>query len=93
MKTIVIQIGNSDNKLTQADWSSYCALIKSSVLHHAEQVHFTGFSSPDAAWQNACYVAEFEESAMPLFKKQVEEIRKQFKQESVAWLEGETIFV
>lgn len=93
MKTVVIQIGNSDNKLTQADWSSYCFLIRAAILRYAETVHFSGFSLPDAAWQNACYVAEFEESTVVLFKSQVEELRKQFRQESVAWLEGETTFV
>lgn len=92
-KTVVIQIGNSDDKLKQSEWSVFVSSIDEKVREIAYQVHFSGHSYGAAIWQNACWVIEMEESFVPFFLKELTLIRERFKQDSVAVTIGETIFV
>jgi len=54
VKTVVIQIGNSDDKLTQLEWAKFVNDIKHLVNNHAKEVHFFGGSSNWENWQNTC---------------------------------------
>ena len=92
MRTITIQIGNSDDKLTQKEWSSFYWEIASAVLA-AGGVHFAGTSPSFEPWQNACWVVVVDDSKVAALREQVVTIRTKFRQESVAWTEGETAFV
>lgn len=40
MKTATIQIGNSDDKLTQSEWSDFVSAIKDAVQRFSERIHF-----------------------------------------------------
>lgn len=42
MKTVTIQIGNSDNRLTQVEWSEYVEKVNNLVRDCAYAVHFNG---------------------------------------------------
>ena len=87
---VCIQIGNSDNKLLQDEWSNYCKM----VLYLSEcygTVHFSGGSAIDAPWQNYCVCLYTEEPL--LLKGEIEHCRKIFRQDSVAWLQGHVEFV
>ena len=93
MKTITFQIGNSDDKLTQREWAAFVEDIDHEINVLAKHVHFCGFSLGDAAWQNACWVFELETARENELKTLVTEHRSRFKQDSVAWTEGQTVFV
>lgn len=56
MITYVVQIGNSDNKLSQAEWSLFVEGLAHLLANMSTHIHFFGFSSPAAAWQNCCAV-------------------------------------
>ena len=94
MKTYVIQIGNSDNKLTQNQWAHFAAGVHLAVSSHCRQIHFKGGSDWDAPWQNACWVCVpvSEESANLLLNDLVLEAARN-QQESIAVTVGETEFV
>lgn len=93
MKTITIQIGNSDDKLTQKEWSAFCEKVEDLINHDAEHCHFTGYSAGDAPWQNACYVVEVSPARLPIFKECLKLLRSGYDQDSIAWTEGITEFV
>jgi hypothetical protein len=59
---VYIRIRNSDDKLTQVEWSELCADMTELAADHA-QVHAAFFSRPDASWQDACWCVNFTEPA------------------------------
>lgn len=93
MTTVVIQIGNSDNKLTQSEWAHYCAHMGRAVKGSVRQVHFSGGSDWDAPWQNACWVCEVDREQVDSLRREVSRCGKNFGQESVAVTFGQTEFV
>jgi hypothetical protein len=95
MKTITVQIGNSDDKLTQNQWSDFVNKIDRAIQLAKARIHFMGGSYNDAPWQNFCWVFQLPEDnreSGSLFQH-LKLIRKDFQQDSLAWTEGETLFV
>jgi len=94
MKTLTIQIGNSDNKLTQSQWSNFCDAIDSLVTACAFHVHFKGFSPGDAPWQNACWVVVVDNDKLQAdLLPKLSRLSFRFLQDSIAVTIGETVFV
>ena len=97
MKTIALQIGNSDNKLSQRKWASFCNAIHRAITYHTsdviDSIHFSAPSVGWADWQNAAWVFSCPNSEIKALKERITEIRKEYEQDSAAWLEGETIFI
>lgn len=93
MKTVVIQIGNSDNKLTQNEWSHYAEYMRSAIAANVFRCHFSGGSDWDAPWQNACWVCEVDDKQSTGLIEAVKKCRQQFKQDSAAVTIGETLLV
>lgn len=93
MRTIILQIGNSDDKLSQAEWGAYCREMQAAIFGHAHQIHFSGGSEYHQTWQNACWVFEIVPAVADALRPLVVDIRAKYRQDSVAWTEGETAFV
>lgn len=85
MITVYVSIGNSDDHLTQADWSSYVQVVRNLLRQRADQVHGEWYSAPDAAYQNACFCAELNDADVPVVRQALTEVRKSWRQDSVAW--------
>ena len=88
--TVTIQIGNSDDKLTQPEWAAYVLAMRNHILTYAAQVHFFGAPANWERWQNVAWVVEVSENNTPGLKQAIEIVRKTFRQESVAWTDGTT---
>ncbi len=93
MKTIIIQIGNSDDKLSQARWSEFCRRVQAAVNVFAQQIHFAGGSDYHMPWQNACWVLQIGEAQAMALRDDLTVLRGEFEQDSIAWTEGETAFI
>lgn len=91
--TAVIQIGNSDDKLTQVEWAGYCAQMHQEVLLICTHVHFFGGCATHDEWQNVCWVLEIEKDCIGALKRVVSAIRKTWRQNSAAITLGSTKFV
>lgn len=91
MKTYVVQIGNSDDKLTQKKWSEFIEEVDDLILHWSYRTHFAGFSNPEAAWQNTCWV--FMIADPKRIKDGLQKIKAKYHQDSIAWTEGTTEFI
>ena len=82
MSTVVIQIGNSDDKLSQASWNKYVEGVRERLKAQIAEIHFDGSSPGDAPWQNHCFVAELED--VGLLRIELKWLACSFDQESVA---------
>jgi hypothetical protein len=93
-KTVVIQIGNSDDKLTQSEWAVFHYLVNNTIEDYAQEIHFVGHAAGNSPFQNACFVAVVESDyKLKELKEELKRIRAKYKQDSVAWMEGTTEFV
>ena len=102
MKTITLQIGNTDNKLTQQEWSRFVNSVDNYLnvsMQHYIKIHFSGGSNNSSPYQNFCWVFEktndeIEDYVLDTIKKQISNYAKEeYKQDSIAWTEGVTEFV
>jgi hypothetical protein len=91
MKTITLQIGNTDNKLTQIEWSDFVGDIAIMLEKLDAKIHFFGGPMNWEIWQNVAWVFEAQNDNM-IFQE-VKRIRRKFGQDSAAWTEGDTIFI
>ena len=94
MKTITVQIGNSDNKLSQREWASFCNAIHRAVVYYTfdivDGIHFSAPSVGWADWQNSAWVFECEDLEVEDLKTRLSIIRKEYKQDSIAFTPGKT---
>lgn len=97
---VYVSIGNSDDKLTQAEWAQFVRELDSSVRHHSgDRVHGAWLSESASPWQNACWCVEYAD--LDAWPTQVEEQKRwlarlahKFRQDSIAWAEvPETHFI
>ena len=101
MKTITLQIGNTDNKLTQQEWSCFVISVDNYLnvsMRPYIKIHFSGGSNNSSPYQNFCWVFEInyeiEDYVLDTIKKQISNYAKEeYKQDSIAWTEGVTEFV
>lgn len=93
MKTVTIQTGNTDNKLTQQEWAMLVKLLADQIRIYAKEIHFFGGAENWAMWQNAAWVILIAPPQLDVLKAKVKEVREECKQDSVAWTEGETLFI
>lgn len=91
MATLTICIGNSDDKLSQREWSWYWANTSSVVNRYAGHVHGEFLSQPSAAFQNACWVVEGELTEE--FLAELADMARHFRQDSIAVSVGSTVLV
>lgn len=95
--TITIQIGNTDDKLTQAEWSDYVTLVRDYIERYVEDraanVLFFGASANYERCQNAAWVVSITVEHEPLLRDDISTARRKFRQVSAAWTTGETSFV
>jgi len=90
-----VMAGNSDNKLTQQEWSEFVAELNVIVYRHERIRHFFGGSENWQPWQNVCWVSELYETPNILdsLKDALRDCRKKYRQDSVCVLAGEPMFV
>ena len=88
MITVYISIGNSDDKLTQANWSLYVANVRELLLLNASNTHGEWYSLPAAPFQNACFCIELPNTdAADRLKAGLGQWARSFRQDSIAWAE------
>lgn len=93
MPTVTIQIGNTDNKLTQREWAQFCEELRTLIREHSSDIFFQGGSTWDAPLQNACWVCEVDQASIVPLKTAIKPCREKFRQDAVAFSLGETDFV
>jgi len=91
--TAVVQIGNSDNKLTQQEWYGFQSSTFAWVCAVTSQIHFSGASPSLSQYQNACLAFEIEEDKLPALRASLAKVADHYRQDSIALTLGSTEFV
>lgn len=97
---VSFSIGNSDDKLPQAEWAQFVSDVHD-VVTVAEsagaRIHFMGCSPASAPWQNATWVLELDADATVIrstLRVCLAELCGKYRQNSIAWWEAhETEFI
>jgi len=83
-----ISIGNSDDKLSQYEWSCFTQEMDT-LIRNAMKVHFFGGGSTWMPWQNVAWIVELDDLDLyAALKQQITRIRKKYNQEAAFLLEG-----
>jgi len=93
MKTITVLIGNSDNKLSQKEWSEYWTEVCGTLSDFEIETHFSAGSHCHAPWQNIAWVMTIKDTDIQPLTNRLIEIRKRYNQDSIAILVGDTQFI
>lgn len=94
-----ISIGNSDDKLTQLEWSQFyrevdIAIRFSSKLMGSPRVHGQWVSAPTDPWQNACWCVDLTPGLAARLRRVLAVFADEYKQDSIAWADApETDFI
>lgn len=90
---VYISIGNSDDKLTQKEWTDFIADVDDDV-QGSGHIHGRWFSAPDVEWQSACWCVEIDESfnrgpevRAQRLKANLAVHARTYGQDSIAWAE------
>lgn len=91
MTTLYISIGNSDDKLTQKEWSEYCAellfIVESGMM---ERTYGVWYSAPDSKFQSMCVAVECPQERVMDLRFHLSELCKKYRQDSIALSYGQT---
>lgn len=91
-RTIIVQIGNSDNKLTQEEWSKFVTETRETITKICFEIHFDGGSRYDSQWQNVCFVGTSNIDDLTIHEH-LNILRTKYRQDSIALTIGDTILV
>lgn len=95
---VLISIGNSDDKLSQAEWSEFIyevrRILNSYDRENALIIHGEWFSAPDSPYQNANWCVEFPPDGNTYgLRRNLTDLRKRYRQDSIAWTQGPVEFI
>lgn len=99
---ILVSIGNSDDKLSQREWSRFIEDARHAIYYAVQAavalpaaVHGEWFSAPDSPWQNANWCVELVPGSLTYngLRRAMQELCKQYRQDSIAWTEGPVEFL
>lgn len=91
---LYVSIGNSDDKLPQAEWSEYVTEFCRTVRNYADEIHGEWYSAADSAYQNACMAIVVIPDDVNELRDKLYMLREEFEQNSIAWaVAPETEFI
>lgn len=91
---VYIGIGNSDDKLSQAQWSEFVTEVSYAIQqtggYPGGAVHGEWFSPCGARWQNACWCLQLPDNplAVEALKIHLRHLAGQYEQDSIAWAQA-----
>lgn len=88
--TVHVGIGNSDDKLSQRDYSAYIAAVDTTVRFYCGRFLGWWFSAPDAPWQNATVEFTISVAQVEKLRHELTEVRTRYRQDSLAWTQAPT---
>lgn len=90
---IYVSIGNSDDKLSQEEWSFFQKDVDDLIQDFSIAVFGSWVSLPRDPWQNACWAFECKPDEKAQLRIELFALAATFKQDSIAWCEGPTEFI
>lgn len=91
--SVYISIGNSDDRLSQAEWSAFVGDVNEAIGSYAIERHGKWMSLPHSPWQNACWCVEVSDKAKLFLRDALARLATKYRQDSIAWAVAETEFL
>lgn len=98
-QVVYITIGNTDDKLTQGEWSEFVGAVGVAVSRVSGlpggAIHGAWHSLPDRPWQNACWCIDLPTAAahVDMLRMRLGQLARKYRQDSIAWSVAETEFI
>jgi hypothetical protein len=90
---VYVGIGNSDDKLSQKDWSEFIIRTES-LCEQAGKVIGVWFSHPVSDWQNACFcIQNVKPSRGIWFRGALRALATDFRQDTISYAEAMTVLL
>jgi hypothetical protein len=98
MPTIYVSIGNSDDKLTQAQWSEFVKDFNNLILAweasgRVVEIHGRWASDSTSHWQNAAWCFDSHGQSEAFMQQDLQALAAKYNQDSIAWAVAETTFI
>lgn len=94
MITICVEIGNSDDQLSQQLWATFCADTAGEIEDAAVQVFGVRYSGADSPYQNACWHFSARLIDCDAIMEGLRSVAYNYGQDSIAWsVIAETEFI
>lgn len=90
---VYVSIGNSDDKLSQQQWSQFCLRLSTEVRQLVDDVFGEWYSAPDAPYQNMCMGFMVAMHRVESMKAALERMRVEFGQDSIVWAPAVPMFL
>jgi len=89
---VYVSIGNSDDKLTQLEWSEYWHAVDRELKFWG-RLHGVWLAVNNTPYQNAVWACEIKEVYRAQMREGLRKIMTRYNQDAIAWFEGKTDFV
>lgn len=94
MTTVYVSIGNTDGKLSHAEWAEYHALATELLTATVTTAVYGAWHSlPATPYVNACWAVEVPLIHVVVLKGALRKLAARFRQDSIAWAEARTEFL
>lgn len=84
---VYVSIGNSDDKLSQAQWAQFCMDVYA-VLAAEGKLRGAWYSASNSMYQNACWCVEIVLPVRDKMMGKLMTLAEKYKQDSIAWAEA-----
>lgn len=78
-----VSIDNSDDKLSQGEWHSFCTTLEDVIHNYSTWIYGKWYSASNSIWQNMCISFEIEEM-MNTFKERLGILASRYRQDAIA---------
>jgi len=93
---ITLIIGNTDNKLTQAEWSNFVKDVENELILASNPINifFSGGPATCERFQNFAWTFEIKNKLDRVrLQYELKKLAREYKQDAISWIEGKTIFL
>jgi hypothetical protein len=84
---VTVEVGNTDNKLTQAAWSNFWSMVNVAICCTNPEIYGTRESCSISPYQNACWHFSIDTDKVEGLKAALVNLARDFGQDSIAWSE------
>lgn len=81
---LIIEIGNTDNKLTQQEWSRFVNQVEFAVRQTSQQIYGIFLTEPSQPYQSAAFHGVFSETGGKQLTQYLLDIASEFRQDEIA---------
>ncbi len=87
MPTVYVSIGNSDDRLTQAEWHDFHDDVSRILTGHGAKFHGQWVSPSTGESQNACWCFEVPEAVTWELRSELARLAEAYRQDAISWAE------